>query len=310
MKKLGITIICAILFTCFVILLKGNYENLLLKNANYGLPHLIKQGSIENLFIGSSMFRQGLDAKILEEKNIDSFILSYNGNNPILELWQLNYLLKNNVKIKNLYIDMYAYSLTTNPSISDSKILMEVDLKGKYQLYRLLNEKENLSDFYSIFVSKNTELILSWPIYYKLVNQTFYKGGITSGKDGIDENKLNSLEMIEEQEINFQNIEAIKEIIKICKENNIHLFYIETPKSKRIVENKNYQNLMNTYKNLLKEQEITYYLAQEINPTISNDSFHFFDLIHLSNSGREKYTTSLADKMKTNELTKHTKIRS
>lgn len=294
MKKLGITIGIALMITLLLILIKDNYENKLLRNANYGLSYLVNQGSIENLFIGSSMFRQGLDAKQLEENGLDSFILSYNGNNPTLELWSLKYLLKNNVKIKNLYIDMYAYSLTDEPSISDSKILMEVDLQGKYELYKLLNEKWNMSDFYSIFVSKNTELLLAWPIYYKLVNATYYKGGITSGKDGISSERLRELAMIEENKIDERNKEAILEIIKLCNENTINLYYIETPKSTRIIENENYQSLMSIYQDILNEHKVKYYLASDIDQEISKDSYHFFDLIHLSNTGRDKYTRSLA----------------
>ncbi len=295
MKKLSITIIIAVFFTLFIIVLKAQFENKLLNNANYGLPSLIKKGKIDNLFIGSSMFRQGLDSKILNEKGSDSYILSYNGNNPILELWSLKYLLKNNVKINHLYIDMYAYSLTTEPSISDSKILMEVDIKGKLELYNLLNSKFNISDFYSIFISKNTELVATWPIYYQIINPTYYKGGIKTGRDGIDSTKMESLAMIEESQVDDRNIEAIFEIIKLCQENNIQLRYIETPKSLRIMENENYQNLMAMYQKILEEKEVPYYLSYNINKEISYNSYYFFDLIHLSNSGREKYTRDLIE---------------
>lgn len=298
MKKLGITIFLALL-TCFLlILIKGEYENKLLNNANYGLPYLIHKGSIENLFIGSSMFRQGLDAKILDENGMDNYILSYNGNNPTLELWEIKYLLKNNVEIKNIYMDMYAYSLTSAPSISDSKLLMEVDLQGKYELYKLLNSEWNFSDFYNIFVLKNTDLLLTWPIYFKLVNSTYYKGGIHTGKDGIDRQKLNSLEMIKENEVKEENIEAINEIITICKDKNINLSFIETPKSERMINDANYQTLMERYQNILKENQVKYFLAKDTSKNISDDSYNFFDLIHLSNLGREKYSRNLIDFLK------------
>ncbi len=293
MKKLIITIFAAILFSIFCIIIKDNYENKLLNHAEYGLPRLINQGQVENLFIGSSMFRQGLDSKILEENGIDSYILSYNGNNPILESWIIDYLLKNNVKIKNLYIDLYAYSLADLSPISDSKILMEVNLKGKYELYNLLGDNKDFSDFYSIFVSKNVEQLLTWPIYYPIVNATYYQGGIKIGKNGIDKNKLDNLNIIEESTIKDKNIEAILNIIKICQENNISLSYIETPKSGRIMEDHYYQGLMAIYTNILKENNITYYLSTDINENISKNSYNFFDLIHLSNQGRKEYTESL-----------------
>lgn len=300
MKKLLITILITFLiFICFITI-KGEFENKLLNNANYGLPVLIKNGHVSNLFIGSSMFRQGLDAKVLENNGLDSFVLSYNGNNPTLELWILNYLIKNKVIIDNLYIDLYAYSLSTKPSISDSKILMETNLKGKYELYTLINENINFSDFYSIFVSSNMDIFLTYPIYYPINNSTFYKGGITDGKTGLSHEELMDLDVdvILKEDINNENIIAITEIIKLAKENNINLTFIETPKTYRIFNNEYYNYLMDNYKKILDENNTRYYLANDINNEISNDSYNFFDLIHLSNEGRNKYSTYLAQFLK------------
>lgn len=298
MKKLLITIGLSFILFLSIVIIKDQFEHILLKNANYGLVNIIKNKKIDNLFIGSSMFRHGVDAKVLEENNLDSYILSYNGNNPSLELWVIKYLINKNVEINNLYVDMYAYSLTTKPSISDSKILMEADLKGKYELYKLLNEKPNFNDFYSIFVSSNIDILLTYPIYYPIINNTFYKGSITNGKDGISDDKLANLELIPEANIDNRNIEAIIELIKLCKDNNINLTYIETPKSYIIANNPHYQDLMNNYKNILNKFETNFYLASDIDNNISNDASNYYDLIHLSNSGREKYSTSLGKFLK------------
>ena len=86
------------------------------------MPALIKQEEVDHLFIGSSMFRQGLDIDALEE-NLDGsvYVLSYNGNQPVFMAKELEYLIDHGVKIKNLYIDFYAYTLTAVPWISDTK---------------------------------------------------------------------------------------------------------------------------------------------------------------------------------------------
>ena len=39
-----------------IILLKNQYSSLLLQNASYGMPALVKRQNVENLFLGSSMF--------------------------------------------------------------------------------------------------------------------------------------------------------------------------------------------------------------------------------------------------------------
>lgn len=56
---------------------------------------VLRKGETENLFIGSSMFRQGLDIDVLEERlEGSSYILSYNGNQPALMAMELQYLLE------------------------------------------------------------------------------------------------------------------------------------------------------------------------------------------------------------------------
>ena len=66
---------------CFIIILiKNEYSYKLLENANYGMPALIEKGKVKNLYIGSSMFRQGIDIMTLEENGEDNYVLAYNGN--------------------------------------------------------------------------------------------------------------------------------------------------------------------------------------------------------------------------------------
>ena len=98
---------------CFIIILiKNEYSYKLLENANYGMPALIEKGKVKNLYIGSSMFRQGIDIMTLEENGEDNYVLAYNGNQPVLEYYQLRNLIENNVQIENLYVDMYLIKIS------------------------------------------------------------------------------------------------------------------------------------------------------------------------------------------------------
>ena len=56
----GACIIC-------VIFVKNQFSYCLMHDCNYGMEALIRDGSVDNLFVGSSTFRQGLDIDILED---------------------------------------------------------------------------------------------------------------------------------------------------------------------------------------------------------------------------------------------------
>ena len=83
MKKILTTVAAVLVAVALLILLKNQYGSVF-AGSTYGMPALLKQGEVDHLFIGSSMFRQGLDIDALEE-NLDGsvYILSYNGNQPV-----------------------------------------------------------------------------------------------------------------------------------------------------------------------------------------------------------------------------------
>ena len=93
--------IISVLISVLVVLLlivKAEYASLIYRESTCGMPALVAKGSIENLYLGSSMFRQGLDIESIENHQGDSYILAYNGNQPVSELIELEYLISNNVK--------------------------------------------------------------------------------------------------------------------------------------------------------------------------------------------------------------------
>ena len=189
MKK---TIFKVILFCLCIVFIKNQYTPFLLRNATYGMPALIEKGKVDNLYIGSSMFRQGLDIHTLEKMQEDNYVLAYNGNQPVWEYLQLQHLLEEGVEIKNLYIDMYVYSAWNIPKIQDEKMFLEMSLKEKIKVWEIIASKSGgFGDLWRIFVSSNNELLLTWPISSVIINSQFYKGGTKQKGSAISAQRAN-----------------------------------------------------------------------------------------------------------------------
>ena len=63
MKRILLTIGGALLAAFLLVILKNEYARLL-PVSTYGMQAAIERGETENLFIGSSMFRQGLSIAV------------------------------------------------------------------------------------------------------------------------------------------------------------------------------------------------------------------------------------------------------
>ena len=179
MKRILLTIGGALLAAFLLVVLKNEYARLL-PVSTYGMQAAIERRETENLFIGSSMFRQGLSIDVLEEELPgSSYILSYNGNQPALMAMELAYMLEEGLEVKNLYIDLYPYTAAADPWISDTKILLDTDLDFKIQAWRLMAENSgaSFSDFFEFFVTANNEQLLTYPINNALVSSQFRNGG-------------------------------------------------------------------------------------------------------------------------------------
>lgn len=292
-----------------IILVKNEYSYKLLEDANYGMPALIEKGKISNLYIGSSMFRQGIDIMTLEENGEDNYVLAYNGNQPVLEYYQLNNLLENNVKIENLYVDMYVYSAWAQPKISDEKMLMEFGLKDKLNLFYLISNgtfRENIITFWQMFVSGNNELLATWGISNGVINSIFDKGGSTSRPEASEKEKLDALTIPQiDNAINVVQLEYLRKLINITKKNNINIIFIESPKYDRMSNNQDYISAMKQYIYYLNEENIDYVLCDltwnltgqnaEVKRYLfdNSKSDYFVDNGHLSYLGRKEFTKQL-----------------
>lgn len=298
MKHLLKTISLAFLILVMLLFVKNNYSFMLLNNASYGSTNIINKGEINNLFIGSSMFRQGIDIKTLEDNREDNYILSYNGNSPYLEYYELLNLLDNNVKINNLYVDMYVYVMYQEPKISDEKMLLEFDFKQKKEILSKIGNGFSL--LYETYVTSNNEFIITYPINSQIVNNTFYKGGSLLTPSGESSEVLDNSYVYDlSGDMNSIQIEYLIKLIKLAKDNNINLTFIETPKYATVKNNESYLEAMEKYKDILDDLDVRYIVNSiEANNTYSflNDNpEYYFDNIHLSYKGRVAFTNVLLD---------------
>lgn len=308
MKKIFTTSIVTITICFLLLLFKNQYSCMLLTNSTYGMPALIKQGSVENLYLGSSMFRQGIDINVLEESSdFTNYILAYNGNQPALEYYELKYLLEQNVQITNLYIDMYVYSAWEEPEISDEKLFMEVGIPEKWNLWRLITPtiKDNYFQIlWRFWVNSNNELLLTWPISSPIINSQFHNGGTLTKTDSASYDALSqtSAPAISDK-MNSTQEYYIKELIRLAQEHHINLVFIETPKYESIANDVSYLTAMKQYAQLLSENNTAYIVSEntqqkcQLNEALSysfnhSETRYYMDTMHLSYDGRVAFTTS------------------
>ncbi len=296
--------VCILLF--FV---KNQYTPYLMTKSTYGMPALIEKGKIDNLYIGSSMFRQGLDIGVMNESHDEEhYILAYNGNQPVLECFQLEYLLENDVKIKRLFIDMYVYSAFEEPDLDDEKMLMEIGLGDKIKLAQLI-QMDTWEECWRMFVSSNNELILTWPLNGFIINSQFKQGGTLTQGAGTTKEYLQSAAIPDVGDVlNDKQRQAITEIVDLANENDIELYFVETPKYKKLANNDMYIGAMREYALLLNELDVSMVLHDKTFEALSSNdtkevakvySFDFeeagyySDLYHLSCQGRCEFTKNL-----------------
>lgn len=289
MKKNIASIIIGLLISVFVVLFKNNFSSDLI-NQHYGMQGAIEKDNIDTLYVGSSLFKQGIDPYQISD---DSYILTYNGNQPVLIELELEYLINKGVKINNLVVDMYNGTITSEPNLSDIKLLWDGDYTFKMSLLNIIKNNLSLSDYYSYFVTSNNDYLLTYPISNPVFNSLFYKGGknyITNGTT-----KENLYELITDNystDINYEQIAAINGIANICKDNDINLCFVETPKYETLQTDLNYKTVMEEYANILQEINIDYITFDRIDFDNSNPDY-YSDLIHLSSNGSVFFTKAI-----------------
>ena len=299
MKKI-LTMITAVLAAAVLLIVLKNQYGSIFSGNTYGMPAAIEKGEIEHLFIGSSMFRQGLDIDVLEEKlEGEVYILSYNGNQPVFMAKELEYLLEHGVHIENLYIDFYAFTLTAVPWISDTKMFLDTDLGFKADAWKIMaeNNEVSFSDFYEMFVTANNEQILMYPVNNAVVSSQFRNGGSLMVPAGQTKEHLDSLDLGVRDGLYESQLAGYEKIVELAKAHGINLLFIETPKYEKLITDTRqgaYPELLREMTAWTQEADVQYLLAEEF-AFDHADGSNFQDLIHLSGQGRKNYCEMLAE---------------
>ena len=311
MKRILLTIAGALLAALLLVLVKNEYARLL-PVSTYGMQAAIAQGDTENLFIGSSMFRQGLSIDVLEEGLPgSSYILSYNGNQPALMAMELEYMLEEGLEVKSLYIDLYPYTAAADPWLSDTKLLLDTDLDFKLRAWELMRRSSgaSFSDFYEFFVTANNEQLLTYPVNNALVSSQFRNGGTLLEQAGKTREELYALGTLGSRDgLNEAQVEGYRRLVALAEEYDLNLYFLETPKYERMYADEDYLELyglcLETVRGLEKEWNgkgsFRIICAEDLDFD-SSDAGNFQDLIHLSAAGRTEYTRLLCGAVKSEE---------
>ena len=311
MKRILLTIAGALLAALLLVLVKNEYARLL-PVSTYGMQAAIAQGETENLFIGSSMFRQGLSIDVLEEGLPgSSYILSYNGNQPALMAMELEYMLEEGLEVKSLYIDLYPYTAAADPWLSDTKLLLDTDLDFKLRAWELMRRSSgaSFSDFYEFFVTANNEQLLTYPVNNALVSSQFRNGGTLLEQAGKTREELYALGTLGSRDgLNEVQVEGYRRLVALAEEYDLNLYFLETPKYERMYADEDYLELyglcLETVCGLEKEWSgkgsFRLICAEDLDFD-SSDAGNFQDLIHLSAAGRTEYTRLLCGAVKSEE---------
>ena len=302
MKKLLGTLAAVFVAVALAVLLKNQYGTVF-SGTTYGMQTAVKMEKIDHLFIGSSMFRQGMDIDVLEEQlDGNVYILSYNGNQPVFMAKELEYLLEQGVKIQNLYVDFYAYTLTAVPWISDTKLFLDTDLGFKIDAWKLMKTYSDagIKDFYEMFVTTNNEQILMYPVNERIVASQFRNGGSLLMLAGKTKEELDGMDLGVRDGLYEAQLEGYEQIAKLAEQNDINLLFVETPKYEKLLKDTregSYTELYEVMKTWAEKRDISYLSADAVSFDYA-DAANFQDLIHLSGQGRKIYCGLLAEVIK------------
>lgn len=294
------SLVIVIGFVCFKYYVFSCY----LTEATYGMRAICNEEGIKDFFIGSSVFKQGISANELGEH---SYLLAYNSNSPYHEAMQVNYLLDNGAEFERLIVDMYPYCMSRDTKISDVRMLMDGDIAFTLGIYSALGKNDkSLSMLYDMIVLENNEFFITFPISFRLLNSRSVKGSTLSVRHG--NNKTLKGNVPEEGRINEQQFNGVERLISICREKNIEIVFLETPKYYKIMDDACYAKIMEKYSRLLAERHIPMVLCEKTKSRLTrvidnslltsyeyNDScmLYFTDYIHLSYEGRKEFTRKL-----------------
>lgn len=303
MKRIILIILSSLMLSGLFVLAKYAVFEKVMADANYGMRAVCKDKHVSSLFLGSSMFRQGINSLDIDSA---SFLLQYSANQPAFEAIQLEEMVAQGVEIKHLVMDMYAYSAVDKLQIYDRRMIMDGGLGYSWRLYDKMSEKENVGYFLKMVFQENNEFFATLPISYRMINSRYARGASTVLREGSDRVTLEALPMVghDSAAVTREQVEGIMKIISICDAHSIDLLFVETPKYIRVHQDKQYLSIMADYVRILSEMGVRMVMCESTLRNVhvpeeaniesyvfeNNKPELFYDLVHLSGEGRALFS--------------------
>jgi hypothetical protein len=207
----------------------------------------------------------------------------------------LEYALDNtDIEIKKIVFETYPYKLfSKSSSIEDKRLFNSSTAKLKLEILKIINkEKLDLKTAYKLIITNDNESILSAPIVYKILEKFDYNGGYVlkyvAGQKSFKMNTEFDIDAI----IDEGQSSAYKDLIRICSEHNIELFFVEPFVPYYVQNGYKYQTAKKEILNLLKLSNRKLY-ESNLTSLDNKDPSLFGDMIHLSTKGRDLWSKEI-----------------
>ncbi len=302
--KFAIKVLVLSVFACAAFVGLKNAVSSRLPSQNRGVYGATEMGEVDNLFMGSSLFRRSLAMDVLErELGEKSYVVTYNANQPLSILYELRQILDRGVKVKRLYVDMYAFGAASAPKITDQRIIFDLDFASRLALFLERSKccENKISDAYAYFVLANNRYFVTYPVSNALMKGLYRKGAAAT------EALTRGLTQEEARRMDFKFTHgfkglretqkgALEELIALAKARGIRVVFIDTPKYVLLEKNPNYAAIAQEYEKFLKERRIRYVSAEDFSD-FSEDPSNYTDSMHMTSKGGSEYTRGLCEKL-------------
>ena len=302
-KKIIVTILIVVCVFFAVVLCK-NYFSYKIPNSSMGVRAAISNGKTDTLFIGSSAYRKGIDmARVVSELDKDSFMLTYNGNEPFNMYVELKEILAENQDIERIVFDFNPSMADRGADLSDKRLLWDISMSGKIELWNEIKKEADTGffDFYDYWVLSNNDYMLSYPISYPMISKRYSYGGGSANDETPAKTKeeLDAMEIIENPGVNSLQKRSYEEIVRLCSEKGIEVIFLECPRYVTMENNICYQNKLQEMTEIIENisdvnTNVRIITAVELGMDNSNSDF-YSDLTHMSAKGKQEYTSRIIE---------------
>lgn len=296
--------VLGVIISAVFVSVKNVYSCDLSAQIDKGIYRAMKKGSIENLYIGSSMFRKGIT---LYDDPSDSFLIYYNGLDPVAESLILEYMFSNGLKVKNLYVDLFPSTAAKVSWLYDKRMMFDAPLGLKLSVLcqALRNpEAEVIPAVWELLIHSGNDMFILWPLYSRLAGGRYYRGGYSRDtyNRGRTRGELAAMpgQQSESASLNPEQKRAITRIAELCGEYGVNVVFLETPKYSAMFEGGKYREMMGEYLGLLEGSGAEAVVSEaaaggnvrlgvSVYDFPNDDPALYEDYIHLSTEGSRKF---------------------